>query len=150
MAVRQLEFTQEIADIICERLADGESLRSICRDDDMPSTVTICKWLGRLPDFANQYARARELQADAMFDDCLDIANRVAIGVTTITKASGVEVHEGDMLNHRRLQIDVRKWAAGKLRPKKYGDIVGREPTPEPGRESRVRVEGALPGEFDE
>ena len=26
------------------------------------------------------------------------------------------------MIEHRRLQVDARKWAAGKLAPKKYGD----------------------------
>lgn len=108
-------FTQEIADKILERLADGESLRSICRDDTMPSTSTVCKWLNDIDGFSEQYARARELQADALFDDCLDIADKK---------------HAENLLDDvqdRRLQIETRKWMAGKLKGK-YSDktkIVG-------------------------
>ena len=69
-------YGQDTADSICDRLADGESLRKICRSDDMPSTSTVCKWLGKNGEFAEQYARAREMQADALFDDCLDIADQ--------------------------------------------------------------------------
>lgn len=105
-------YGQETADAICERIADGESLRSICRDEEMPSTSTVCKWLGKSTDFAEQYARARELQADALFDDILDIADK---GLKAL-----------DSPEDRRIQIDARKWMAGKLRGK-YGDKVTQE-----------------------
>lgn len=100
-------YGQDTVDLICERLADGESLRKICRDPDMPSTSTVCKWLARNSDFAEQYARARELQADALFDDCLDIADK---GLLALDDAAD-----------RRLQIETRKWMAGKLKGK-YSD----------------------------
>lgn len=102
-------YGQETADAICERLADGESLRSICRDEAMPSTSTVCKWLGKNADFAEQYARARELQADALFDDILDIADKGAKAL--------------DAAEDRRIQIEARKWMAGKLKGK-YSDKV--------------------------
>ncbi len=127
---RPPEFTQEIADIICERIAEGESLRSICRDDDMPSCGTVCKWLSKRPIFVEQYARARDAQADVIFDEILDISDNPVIGITTKTNSDGgVETTEGDMIAHRRLQIDARKWMAGKLRPKKYGDKTTIEST---------------------
>ena len=109
MTGRPSGFTQDIADKICERIADGESLRSICRDPEMPSTSSVCKWLGQFDSFAEQYARARELQADALFDDILDIADKGAIAL--------------EAAEDRRLQIDARKWMAGKLRGK-YSDKV--------------------------
>lgn len=102
-------YGQGIADAICERLADGESLRSICRDELMPSTSTVCKWLANNAQFAEQYARARELQADALFDDILDIADK---GMKAL-----------DAAEDRRIQIDARKWMAGKLKGK-YSDKV--------------------------
>lgn len=100
-----LEFTQSVADTICEKLADGQSLRSICREDEMPATSTVCKWLSLLPAFAEQYARAREMQADALADEITDIADNI----------------EGDP-QRDRLRVDARKWAASKLKPRKYGD----------------------------
>lgn len=107
---RPSDFTQDIADAICERIADGESLRAICADPEMPGTSAVCKWLGKHPEFAEQYARARELQADALFDDCLAIAD-------------GTTLKAGEDINARRLQIDTRKWMAGKLKGK-YSDKV--------------------------
>ena len=105
MANRQLEFTQEIGDAICDLIADGQSLRSICRRDDMPTTSTVCRWLTLLPTFAEQYTRARELQADALADEITDIADDKT----------------GDP-QRDRLRVDARKWVASKLKPKKYGE----------------------------
>lgn len=117
---RALEFTQEVADIICERIADGQSLRSICTDEEMPSTSTVCKWLGRLPDFAEQYARAREAQADTLFDEILTIADDGSND--TYLDDEGNQRTEQDVIARSRLRVDARKWMAGKLRPKKYGE----------------------------
>jgi len=112
-----LVFQEEIADIVLDRLANGESLRSICRDPAMPDGSTIRKWIARSPDFAKQYAVAREEQADAIFDETLDIADSVP------PEAPNEEIQRA------RLRIDTRKWLAGKLRPKKYGDMLKHEVT---------------------
>lgn len=120
---RPSDFTQEIADTICERIADGESLRSICNGEDMPNKATVFRWLASNDTFRDQYARARETQADALFDEILSIADTPQIGEKRKVKEDGgVEISTGDMIEHRRLQVDARKWMAGKLRPKKYGD----------------------------
>ena len=116
------QFTNEKADVICERLAEGESLRSICRDDDMPSLSTVFKWLTEQSAFSEQYARAREAQADALFDEALEIANTPVEGETYKETEKGTYVTRGDMIEHRRLQVETRKWMVGKLAPKKYGD----------------------------
>lgn len=119
---RPLEFNEAVADAICERLADGESLRSICRDDEMPAKSTVFKWLGLIPAFADQYARARETQADSLADDIVDIADDKKLEP-----------------NDKRVRIDARKWLAGKLRPRAYGDkvaVVGGDKTDAPIRHS--------------
>ena len=121
---RPLEFNEAVADTICERLADGESLRSICRDDEMPAKSTVFKWLGLIPAFADQYARARETQADSLADDIVDIADDKKLEP-----------------NDKRVRIDARKWLAGKLRPKAYGDkvaVVGGDKTDAPIRHSHA------------
>ena len=120
-------MTAELFDAICDRIADGESLRTILRDDGMPCFATFYRWVEADPSHAEQYARARQTQADAIFDEMLRIADTPLIGETrkTIPGEDGkerVEITEGDMVQHRRLQIETRKWMAGKLRPKKYGD----------------------------
>jgi len=115
-------YGQDTADAICERLADGESLRSICRDEQMPSTSTVCKWLSKNAAFAEQYTRARELQADALFDDILEIADD---GRNDWMEREG-EGNEGwrengEALRRSHLRIEARKWMAGKLKGK-YSD----------------------------
>lgn len=101
---RPSTYSAKSASQICDRLAEGSSLRSICRDTDMPSCSTVFQWLSKNPKFSEQYARAREAQADAIADECLDIAK-----------------HEPDV-QRARLMIDVRKWFASKMKPRKYGD----------------------------
>lgn len=72
--------------------------------------------------FAAQYTRAREIGYDRLADELLKIADTPQHGVKTTTKATGTETTEGDMIEHRRLQVDARKWMLSKMLPKKYGD----------------------------
>ncbi len=67
-------WDQDIADAICAKIIEGESLRAICEAKDMPSIVTVQKWLRVHPSFASQYARAREDQADTYADMIIKIA----------------------------------------------------------------------------
>lgn len=115
-------FTQETADFICDELAEGKSLRSILAAEDMPSIGTFLRWVAARPELAEQYASARARCIDAMAEDILDIADTPQIGQKTVSKATGLEITEGDMVEHRRLRIEARKWLMGKMAPKKYGD----------------------------
>lgn len=120
---RPIGFNQHKADLICERLASGLSLRAICRHKAMPSKSTVFKWLGENATFADQYARAREAQADLYVDEMVSIADTPKVGQKTKRTADGkVETTSFDMTEHRRLQIETRKWVAARMRPKKYGD----------------------------
>lgn len=135
---RPSEFSPETANAICERLIEGESLRAICRDEDMPHASTVCRWLGSKADwgdeFRAQYAHAREAQADTLADEILSIADTQVLGEKRTTKADGaIETVEADMIEHRRLQIESRKWLAGKMKPRKYGDKVTQEHVGEGG-----------------
>lgn len=119
-----VEYSEEITAIICEEIASGKSLRSICLKKGMPTKTSVFRWLKDNDAFRDQYARARDAQADTLFDEILDIANKPMIGKKTKLDADGkvIEMTKGDMIEHRRLMIDTRKWMAGKLRPKVYGD----------------------------
>jgi len=126
------KFSQAVADRICSRIADGESLRSICSDEDMPSQVSVFRWLGdeRYADFGKQYASAREAQADSIFDEILDIADDGRNDWMEKRDEEGGNLgwkENGEAINRSRLRIDARKWMAGKLRPKKYGDKLALE-----------------------
>lgn len=126
-----VEFSQEIADTICERIANGESLRSICANDDMPSQVSVFRWLAARDEFSKQYALAREAQADALFDEMLDIADdgRNDWMATKDDEGGSGWRANGEHIQRSKIRLDARKWMASKLQPKKYGDKITQELT---------------------
>jgi len=107
-AGRPSKYSDEMAEKICEKIANGRSLRSICAEDGMPTTSTVCKWLIENKEFSEQYARARDKQADYFAEEIIEIADSAEAESAAVAKA--------------KLQIDARKWAASKIAPKKYGD----------------------------
>lgn len=112
---RPTKYSDEIIEKICELIARGMSLRAVCLQDDMPSMATVCKWLSDNQEFSEQYARAREEQADLFVDEIISIADSVEPDSAAVAKA--------------KLQIDSRKWVAAKMMPKKYGDKVEQQIT---------------------
>jgi hypothetical protein len=127
---RPSTFTQEIADAICERLMAGQSLRTICKDEDMPAASTVFRWLTLNASFSEQYARAREIQADLMFDDVLEIADDARNDWMARNASEDVGwTLNGEHVQRSKLRVDARKWMAGKLAPKKYGERVMNEHT---------------------
>ncbi len=108
---RPSRYTPELAAVICERLAEGESLRSICADKAMPGLSTVMGWLfdDKHEGFPEQYARAREAQAELRADEITDISDGVQHGASEAVQAA-------------RLRVDARKWIAAKLLPKRYGN----------------------------
>jgi hypothetical protein len=115
---------------LLERIADGESLRAICRDDHMPDKATVFRWLADDADLRDQYARARETQADSIFDEIIEIADDARNDWMERQGPDGQGVGwqlNGDHVQRSRLRIDARTWMAGKLRPKVYGDKVEHE-----------------------
>lgn len=98
-------YTEEIADLICEKLTEGMSLRKICMLDGFPGAASVYTWLDKYPEFQEKYTRAREVATEDMLEDILEIADNPTLDP-----------------NEKRIRIDTRKWAMGKLKPKKYGE----------------------------
>ena len=129
-AGRPTDYTPELTDIICERLASGESMRSISRDEGMPVMSTLFLWLRKHDEFSEQYAKAKEESADALVEDMLDIADNqvsqplIVNGEPVEVDGKVIETRDGPAVQHAKLRVDTRKWAASKLKPKKYGDRI--------------------------
>lgn len=104
---RPSKFTQALADSICARLSNGETLRAICRDEGMPRESTVRAWaLDDVGGFYAHYARAREIGYAGLADELAEIADGT-----------------GDPARDR-LRVDTRKWLLSKALPKVYGDKV--------------------------
>ena len=103
------------------------SLRQILKADTtgvLPVQSTVYEWLLRHPLFAEQYARAREEQADTNADEILEIADEMP---PEYTDEKGRTTLDQTYIMWQKNRIEARKWTAAKLRPKKYGDRVALE-----------------------
>lgn len=135
---RPSSYNEETAAEICARIASGESLRSICADDGLPAMATVMRWLGD-PDreaFREQYACARDAQADKLAEDILAIADEEVTmiradkhGTKGDEEGMTEVVFDSTAVARNRLRVDARKWLASKMAPKKYGDKVQQEVT---------------------
>lgn len=117
---RPTNYNEEIASIICARMSDGESLRSICRCDDMPSMGAVFKWLAKHEEFREQYGLAMSARADSMFEEMLDIADD-GTNDWMLTN-DGDERFNTEHVQRSRLRLDTRKWMLARMSPRKYGD----------------------------
>lgn len=123
-AGRPSKFTTKLADEICERLANGETLLAICRDEHMPSRPTVHQWILKPPagaeEFPFTYARAREIGVNVLVDQTLEIS---ADGSKDVyVDADGNERTNNEVVQRSRLRVDTIKWLASKIAPKVYGE----------------------------
>jgi hypothetical protein len=121
MAYTPAQITDSF-NLILERIERGESLRTILKDSDMPSTRTFYKWLESDELLVKQYARACELRAENLFDEIIDIADDSS-GDIKYDK-DGNPYLDNEFVQRSRVRIDARKWVLGKLNPKKFSDKV--------------------------
>lgn len=103
-------YPHSIRATILEQIAEGTSLREVCRQEGMPGFRTVMEWLDAEDDFRTKYARAREAQADVLFDGMASIEDKVEAGELKPDAA--------------RVILDSQRWRAEKLKPKSYGAKV--------------------------
>lgn len=133
---RPSDYTSELAEAICLRLAEGESLRSVCRDDAMPDKATVLRWIARHPEFRDQYTQAKEQAAEALAEELFDIADDGSNDWMEQLDSEGNAVGyrlNGEHVQRSKLRIDTRKWYLSKIMPKKYGDKIQQEVTGKDG-----------------
>lgn len=123
------ERTAIIADLEAW-LSEGKTLREFCRQDAAPSWRTVYAWMDEDQDFASRIARARVIGAEAIAQECLAIADTPVIGEEVKIDPEGdMEVKRGDMLGHRKLQVETRLKLLAKWFPQRYGDKLTQEHT---------------------
>tara|TARA_R110000868_G_scaffold8513_3_gene44066 strand:- start:16117 stop:16629 length:513 start_codon:yes stop_codon:yes gene_type:complete len=122
---RPSTYDKAIAKQMCEQLSEGIPLRQICRENEgFPAWRTVYDWMSKDPELAAAIAHARDMGWDAMFEDCLRIADTPAMGEIVTDDGEKVTVKREDMLGHRKLQIETRLRMLAKFNPKKFGDKV--------------------------
>jgi len=129
---RPTAYTDELADKICDRLAEGEGLISICRDDGMPNERTLRSWaLDDDHPFSPKYARAKEYGYHRLAEEILDIADN----------------GNSEDVQRDKLRVDTRKWMLSKVLPKIYGDKLL---AAGPGDNGPIVISWREPGQDDD
>ena len=113
----------ENASFICLRIAEGWTLRQLAQHLGCSSSA-ITQWYATDPVFAEQYARAKEAQAEFMADEVLEIADdgRNDWIEREVVAGRMVTVPDNEAIQRSRLRVEARKWLMGKMAPKRYGD----------------------------
>lgn len=101
---------------VLRRLAAGDSIAEICRNQEAPSQDTVYKWVLEGGRFAEMYAQARQIQAERLFDELLRISDQ-------LDEVGPDGKRDRAAIDRARLMIDTRKWILAKMLPKKYGDL---------------------------
>ena len=125
MAGRPSLYTQALAEEICERIANGETLNQICRDEHMPERRTVVDWaLNDRDGFSARYARARDAQLEHWADEIVEISDDGSNDWIERETKSGrvITVLNDEAVQRSRLRADNRKWLLSKLKPERYGD----------------------------
>jgi hypothetical protein len=113
-------FTEILAAKICQRIADGESIRAICSDSDMPSTTAIFRWIanGKYDGFRQLYESSMQIRLETLGDGLIELADAPI-------ERNAAGAIDSAAVQMRRLQIETRRWILSKLLPRKYGDRMG-------------------------
>lgn len=110
-------YTTSVGDKICLMLAEGRSLNAICKDEDMPARSSVMKWALDLDhEFSCKYTKAREIQAECMADDIMDIADNGSNDY--MEREEGEVIYNGDHIQRSRLRVDSRKWYLSRIVPR--------------------------------
>jgi len=108
----------EIQGTLLERISNGESVNSICKDPDMPTRGMVYDWsYDDRSSFGDKFARALENRAHCLLDDCIDIADNIDFSEPDAAILSA-------RINHAKMRIDARLRVIGKMSPNRYGDKV--------------------------
>ena len=66
-------FSPAVGNLVCERIASGETLNKIASEPGMPSRSTISRWCTDRPEFKRQYDIAVQLRADGLLEETIQI-----------------------------------------------------------------------------
>lgn len=117
-------YTPETATAICEQIIAGQTLKQICAAEGMPSKSTLFHWLWHHPEFAQQYTRAKTVQAEVLADEIHEIIDDPLLAPFD-----------------KRVRMDGRKWLIARMKPQKFGDRTSPERSPEEMSDEEIRRE---------
>lgn len=110
----RVSLTPELWDEMRVRIAEGESMYTVCADEHMPARTTTYKAISADSNMRVEYETAMEHQADKRAEQIVELSlqakQRAAMGAST------------EEINAIKLVINSLQWVASRINPKKWGD----------------------------
>ena len=160
-------YSEEVADEVCDRLVDGETLVHVCKYErsgalrergTFPNHATVGDWAdpaaaNHHPEFTPRFARARLAQQQNWIESTVDISREPELGIEEVIEHSsknGVTIRRArkDMIQHRALKIDTLRQAAARMNPQLWAERLQQAAPPalnQGGEPPRLIVQGGLP-----
>ena len=110
-----------IVNEIIDWIAHGNTLRSYCRLKNKPNWRTIYNWLEKDDgDFITRFAHARDMGADAIAEECLEIID----SPPPLCGSEGNTRLDPAAVQMQKNRVEARLKLLAKWNPKKYGERV--------------------------
>jgi len=132
-----MAYSREIADQILSQMAEGMTLREICKQPGMPPPPTFRLWVVNDTDgLAARYVRARDAQAQHWADEILATADDGSNDWIEYQTEKGNIKRKVDRecVQRSALRIDARKWLLAKLHPQLFGERIAHQTLGADGR----------------
>jgi transposase-like protein len=131
---RPTKYSDELADEVCLRIATSkDGIHKIAEEFGI-GAWTLFNWKYEHEYFSHKYARAKELQAEFLKQQIIDIADD-STNDEEVTEY-GVKMNR-EFVERSKLRVQTRQWLMGRLAPKEYGDKKQEEDT---AKEITIRV----------
>jgi hypothetical protein len=119
-----LTYSDKLAEEICSRVASGELLTIICREDDMPTMRRCNQWLKERPEFQGLMDMSKNDRLSIFEEEVIEIADDIKNDFKMVIK-NGKEkrVVDPEVIARAKLRIEVRFRHLKSGKPSKWGDV---------------------------
>lgn len=114
------EDKQKIMAEVCDRIAEGEYLDVICRDDHMPAVRTIRKWINKNPEFERGYFNAYSARSYSLLDEMERLQDPEHNPINVLQNGAWDSAH----VTYVRDRVTNLQWRLQKLLPRRFGDLL--------------------------
>ena len=123
---KQRPVSAAIIKALLLRVAEGATLREVCKAEGMPAESTVRRLIRQSPELRSTYARAREERAERWAEELIEIADDATNDYVERKKTGGgsVTVLDDEHVRRSQLRIDTRKWLLARLMPGQFGDRI--------------------------
>ena len=116
-------YSPELGDLLCYYVATSvKGLKAVCdAHPELPYSSTARDWMIAYPEFGSAYLRAREMRAELLVDQAIEIADDMSRDLIRRVDGS-IEAQNHVGIGRDRLRVTTRQWVAGKLHQGLWGD----------------------------